>query len=77
VNIKDFGRDAEDFGAVFDFGFASPFVVETNLTLCPAAAHFAATPPALNSQSSGCAPNAIIRNVIVVSLSQFAKACTE
>src|SRR5262245_55574500 len=41
----------------------SPLVTETNLTLCPAAAHLAAHPAAFSSQSSGCAPNAITRSL--------------
>src|SRR6266542_1684480 len=39
----------------------SPLVTETNLTLCPFAAHMAATPPAWSSQSSGWAPKQMMR----------------
>src|SRR5262245_36635354 len=38
----------------------SPLVIATNFTLWPAAAHMAATPLALSSASSGCAPKAMI-----------------
>src|SRR6266576_6251288 len=41
----------------------SPLVTETNLTLCPFAAHRVATPPALISQSSGCAPKQMMRSL--------------
>ena len=40
---------------------ASPLVTETKRTLAPAATHLAATPPARMSQSSGCAPKAMMR----------------
>ena len=39
---------------------ASPLVTATNRTLWPSAAHLAATPAARMSQSSGCAPIAMI-----------------
>src|SRR6185503_2434402 len=40
---------------------ALPLVRETNFTAWPAAAHRAAVPPALMSQSSGCAPKQMTR----------------
>ena len=39
---------------------ASPLVTETKRTRWPAAAHLAAVPPARMSQSSGCAPKAMM-----------------
>src|SRR6516162_2290098 len=41
----------------------SPLVHETNLTWWPVAAHFAPTPPSAHSQSSGWAPNAMMRSL--------------
>src|SRR5579859_4384082 len=41
----------------------SPLVTETNLTWWPLAAHIEATPPTWISQSSGCAPKQMIRNL--------------
>src|SRR5262245_4865513 len=41
----------------------SPLVTETNLTWCPLAAHKAPVPEACSSQSSGCAPKAMIRSL--------------
>src|SRR5436309_989659 len=41
----------------------SPFVQETNLTWWPCSAHLALVPPALSSQSSGCAPKTMMRNL--------------
>src|SRR4029450_3026201 len=46
---------------------ASPLVTATKRTLCPSAAHLAATPAARMSQSSGCAPMAMIRSGVCAS----------
>src|SRR5262249_23056434 len=40
----------------------SPLVTDTNLTWWPCVAHRMATPAALSSQSSGCAPKQRIRS---------------